>query len=216
MDYFDDFFKSLNEAVSRAGNINRLARLSGLSFQTLSRWVNRECAPNLEGVVALLPFIDWPNRSQSKLPPLIKPIGGNAPAEPVVGNDLVKIPVMTEAGAGNPVDVFDGEPKQWIEILPKFHKKDMRAVEVVGDSMEPTIQRGAIIGVRPFEGALREGGIYLCRLQYFGLVCKRVRANGPRGLRLISDNPAYEPMEIPPEDCEGLIVGEVVWCLQGV
>ena len=216
MSQVDSFYEALDEAISRIGNINRLARMTGIPFQTLSRWSSKASNPTLEGIAKLLPFIDWPKRGQSKLPPLIKPIGGNAPAEPVVGSDLVRIPVMTEAGAGAPRDVFDGEPKQWIEILPKFHKQNMRAVEVVGDSMEPTIQRGAIIGVRPFEGSLREGGIYLCHLQYFGLVCKRVRANGPRGLLLISDNPAYKDMEIPPEDCESLIVGEVVWCLQGV
>ena len=199
--YYEDFFVALDEAVRRAGNMNRLSRITGIPANSITRWMSRERSPSLESIIPLLPFIDWPRRGASTMPPLIKPIGGNAPAEPVVGTDLVRIPVMTEAGAGNPVDVFDGEPKQWIEILPKFHRQDMRAVEVVGDSMEPTIQRGAIIGVRPFEGSLREGGIYLCHLQYFGLVCKRVRANGPRGLRLISDNPAYEPMEIPPEDC---------------
>lgn len=216
MNQLEEFYTALDEAISRAGNMNRLCRLSGIPVNSLTRWVKRERTPTLESLIPLLPFIDWPKRSQSKMPPLIKPIAGNAPAEPVVGDDLVRIPVMIECGAGGPRDVFDGEVKKWIEILPKFNRSGMRAVEVVGDSMEPTIQHGALIGVMPFEGTLREGGIYLCRLEYFGLVCKRVRAAGPKGLRLISDNPAYEPMDIPPSDCEGLIVGEVVWCLQGV
>lgn len=214
MNDLENFYESLARAVEHAGNINRLSRMAGVNFQTLSRWVNRERTPNLEGLIQLLPFIDWPKRGIAN--PLIKRIESHAPVEEVKGDDLVRIPVLMEAGAGTAVDVFESEPIKWIEVLPRYYSDKVRAIEVVGDSMEPTIRKGAIIGVKPFEGDLQEGGVYLCRIPYFGLLVKRVKADGIKGLRLISDNEAYDPIQIPFEDADGIVVGQVVWCWQGL
>ena len=214
MDYYEDFFTALEEAISRAGNVSRLSKMAGIPLNSMTRWRNRERVPSLESIVPLIPFIDWPKRGQSNLPPLIKPIGGNAPAEPVVGSDLVRIPILLKAGAGTPIDFWDNEPERWIEILPRFAHENIRGVEVNGDSMEPTIRDGSIVGVVPFDGNFMEGKIYLCRIPYFGLVIKRVRMDGMKGIILISDNKAYDDMHIPFEDCESLVVGRVVWHLQ--
>ncbi len=217
MNAYEDFFTALEDAIQRAGNMNRLARLSGVPVNSISRWISRDRSPSLEGIIPLLPFIDWPKRGQRQDPaPTMKRIEPNAPTEAVVGTDLVRIPVMLEAGAGQPVDVFDSDPIRWIEVLPRYYSDKVRAIEVVGDSMEPTIRKGAIVGVKPFEGDLQEGGVYLCRIPYFGLLVKRVKADGIKGMRLISDNQAYDPISVPFEECEGLIVGQIVWCWQGM
>ncbi len=217
MDDYEGFFEALDVAIERAGNVNRLSRYAGLPVQSLYRWKNRDRTPTLEGIVALLPFIDWPRRGEKKeLPPLMKGMGSNAPEKEVVGEGLVKIPVMMETGAGTAVDVFESEPIRWIEVLPEYYSENIRAMKVVGDSMEPTIRKGAVVGVKPFQGDILEGGVYLCRLPYFGLLIKRVKADGIKGMRLISDNPAYDPIMVPFEDCEGVIVGQVAWCWQGM
>lgn len=210
----DSFYEALDEAIVRSGNINRLSRYTGIPFQTLSRWASKTSNPTLEGIVKLLPFIDWPKRRKSPPAPLIQRMDPNAPAEIVQGDDLVKIPVMLQAGAGKAVDVWESEPSRWIDVLPRYAKKNTRAVEVVGDSMEPTIRNGAIVGVEPFSGEFRDGGIYLCRLPYFGLVVKRVHMDGLNGITLLSDNAAYQDMHIPFEGCENLIIGRVVWYWQ--
>lgn len=149
----------MDEAIERAGNANRLARLTGIQAQAILRWQKRERSPSLEAIAPLIPFIDWPKRGLQKNdhPALMKPITGNTPAKPVVGDDLVKIPVMFEAGAGAPTDVFDGDPKKWIEVLPRYYNENMRAVEVVGDSMEPTIRRAQLLAWFHSAETLRKG-----------------------------------------------------------
>lgn len=210
--YLDSFFDELNTAVERAGNINRLSRMTGVPFMSLKRWVGKECSPTLEGIAKLLPFIDWPKRGNSR--PLLVHIEEPQRTEEVKGDDLVRIPVQFKAGAGNPVEFWDEEPERWIEVLPRYARNGVRGIEVNGDSMEPTIRDGSIVGVVPFDGNFSEGKIYLCRIPYFGLVIKRVRMNGMKGITLISDNKQYEDMHIPFEDCEGLVVGRVVWYWQ--
>ena len=213
MDDLESFFVALDNAVKRAGNINRLARYAGVPYQTLSRWANRERTPNVEGLVKLLPFIDWPVRD--KKPAVIQNVTSHAAIEKVVGSDLPVVPVMGCAGAGNPhEDMWDMEPERYIPVLPKYYTSTTRAIEIKGNSMEPTIKDGSIVGIRPMDGPLQEGAIYVVRIPAFGMVCKRVKANGMSGITLISDNPAYDPVEVSIADCEGVFVGKVAWCLQ--
>lgn len=214
MKEYDDFFEALDDAIARAGNMSRLSRLSGVPVQSIQRWKVRERGPSLEAIIPLLPFIDWPKRSTSK-PLTIHNMGSAAPVEKVTGDDLPVVPVMGCAGAGNPhEDMWDMEPERYIPVLPKYYTSTTRAIEIKGNSMEPTIKDGSIVGIRPMDGPLQEGAIYVVRIPAFGMVCKRVKANGMSGITLISDNPAYDPVEVSIADCEGVFVGKVAWCLQ--
>lgn len=210
LDHYGDFFTALEEAIDRAGSIYKLSRLSGVPLNSISRWRKKDRSPSLESITPLIPFLDWPKRG------IMKKMTPNASMEPVDGSDLVRIPVILKAGAGNPMNPWEDEPERFIDVLPRYYTKDVRAVEVCGDSMEPTIKKGSIVGVKPFTGELQEGGIYLVRLPYFGIMIKRVQANGTAGITLISDNQAYQPTQVPYEDCGSLIVGQVVWFWQGL
>lgn len=146
--------------------------------------------------------------------PTIKRMGANAPVEVVAGSELLPIPVFLEAGAGLPVELWNTTPERTIPILPQYYRKDVRAVEVTGDSMEPTIKKGAIVGVIPLDGDLVEGGIYLIRRPPFGLVVKRVRASENGGIVLVSDNPEYGSQRLDFEGYSDIIIGQVIWCWQ--
>lgn len=211
MDIYENFLVALDRAISEAGNANQLALKAGVEANLITRWKNRQRVPSLQSLIPLMPFLDWSPA------PTMRRIGQNAPVEIVQGDDLPRIPVILEAGAGNAAELWRTEPSKTISVLPQYYRKDVRAVEVVGDSMEPTIRKGAIVGVIPIEGDLIEGGIYLVHRRHFGLQVKRVRADASGGLVLYSDNPAYAPQPIPQEDdLSALIVGQIIWCWQGI
>lgn len=93
----------------------------------------------------------------------------------------------------------------------------MVAFEVDGNSMEPTIKKGAVIGVIPVDGTLNSGEIYLLKRPHFGMLVKRVYM-GKDALILKSDNPDHPPLELPYEGYEAdtIILGRVAWIWQEV
>jgi phage repressor protein C with HTH and peptisase S24 domain len=83
----------------------------------------------------------------------------------------------------------------------------LSAIEVEGDSMEPVLRDGDEILVDRTHRPLR-AGIHVLRLDDVLLV-KRIEPAGAERLRVISDNPAYAPLERARSEVE--IVGRVVW-----
>lgn len=211
MDLYEEFLTALEAAKEQAGNLHQLSKACGIGYSTLYRWRKRDQVPSLETLKKLLPLLT----SFAPHVPVIQRMGDNAPQEECAGMELQSVPVVLQVGAGNPVDDLWQEPvERTIPVLPQYYRADLRAFEVVGDSMEPTIRRGAIVGVVPYDGILQEGGVYLCRVPAFGLVVKRVQPNGTHGVNLISDNAAYEPCVIDAAEYDHIIVGKVLWCWQ--
>ena len=83
----------------------------------------------------------------------------------------------------------------------------LSAIEVEGDSMEPALRDGDEILVDRTPRPLR-AGIHVVRIDDVLLV-KRIERLGAERLRLISDNPAYAPVERALGDVE--FIGRVVW-----
>lgn len=83
----------------------------------------------------------------------------------------------------------------------------LSAIEVEGDSMEPVLRDGDEILVDRSRRPLR-AGIHVLRVDDVLLV-KRVERAGAERIRVISDNPAYAPIERGLGEVE--IVGRVVW-----
>lgn len=88
-----------------------------------------------------------------------------------------------------------------------FDAAHLSAIHVIGDSMEPTLRDGDEILVERSTGPLRDG-IHVVRLDETLLV-KRIDASRPDRIALISDNPAYRPLEVARDEAQ--IVGRVVW-----
>ncbi|MGE3691868.1 MAG: helix-turn-helix transcriptional regulator [Novosphingobium sp.] len=88
-----------------------------------------------------------------------------------------------------------------------LHAAQLSAIAVAGDSMEPTLRDGDEILVDRTPRPLRDG-VHVVRVGD-ALLVKRIDASRPDSLALISDNPAYPPVDIPADQCE--VVGKVVW-----
>lgn len=205
---YESFMDAFRRAVEDKGNLKSFADSCGMNYATLYRWFHQLQVPSLQAIEPMLPYLD--------VAPVIRRIGEYSPGEKIEGEDLPTIPVFFSAGAGAPVDadIWKSVPEKRIQVLPQYYRQDAVLVEVVGDSMEPTISNGSFVGVVPFSGRLREGGIYLVQWQPFGMVVKRIRSNKQGEIVLISDNPQYEPQPLPFEGYESVIIGEVLWYIQ--
>ncbi|MDB5013844.1 MAG: helix-turn-helix protein [Daejeonella sp.] len=113
------------------------------------------------------------------------------------------VPVKASAGYLNGFS----DP-QFISTLPKFHlpmfrQGTYRAFEIKGDSMLP-LQSGTIVVGEYLENwnELKPNDTYVIISKGDGLVYKRVgnKFKENKSLKLISDNPVYEPYNIAGED----------------
>jgi len=88
-----------------------------------------------------------------------------------------------------------------------YEPGQLSAILVAGDSMEPLLRDGDEILVDRTPRPLRDG-VHVVRVGD-ALMVKRVQTGVPGRIVLESQNPAYRPIELAPEEVE--VVGRVVW-----
>ena len=217
MSFEEKFYAVLQEQAEAGGRgwQQDFAVKCGIEQNALSRIMSGATkSPTLKNVAAIVDQLGWEAFQESA--PTIRRLGPNAPMEAVQGENLPRVPVLGSAGAGEPHEFWAAEPVSMLEVLPQYDKPDLVALTVEGESMEPTIKRGSIVGVVPPDGDLTEGGVYLVDVPPFGRVIKRLKIGGEDSLELVSDNPAYPPKSLPIEQRERAVVGRVVWVWQMV
>jgi phage repressor protein C with HTH and peptisase S24 domain len=127
----------------------------------------------------------------------------------------VLVPVIGQGlSAGFGFDYDEGEVVRYIKIPAWIARKgrDLAALPVYGDSMEPTIGRGDLAVC--VSGVFKDDGIYVLRDDDRGLMfCKRVKW-APGGWTIMSDNPRYEPMKV--DDRAIQIVARVIAAVKEV
>lgn len=134
---------------------------------------------------------------------------------PEYGEEFVTIPQVTgkiSAGGGlvpdNTIEMRVAFRRDW--ILRKGSPQNMSLIRVIGDSMEPTLESGDLVLVdhsRDFVDP--HGGIYAIVFDD-EIMLKRLQILYPsKKVRVISDNPRYEPIEIERDQIK--INGKVIW-----
>jgi phage repressor protein C with HTH and peptisase S24 domain len=91
-------------------------------------------------------------------------------------------------------------------IVPSLNNT-LEAINVDGESMEPTLQDGSIVFIDREQTNINKDGIFIAATTA-GLFIKRIRQRADGMVELISDNKAYSPEIITAEEVE--IVGRVV------
>ena len=92
-----------------------------------------------------------------------------------------------------------------------FNPNNVFLMPVRGDSMIPTLKNQSIVMVNRVDGFSNDG-IYVFRFDG-RLMVKRIQFL-PQGIKVVSDNSAYEPWELSKSDIQSAdfeIIGEVVW-----
>ena len=117
------------------------------------------------------------------------------------------------ASAGGGADVFNDNyeiisiDKTIMDTIIPFPSKEIEAINVDGDSMEPTLQNGSIVFIDRTQTNINKDGIYIASTNA-GLFIKRIRQRVDGMIELISDNKAYSSEIMLPEEIN--IVGRVV------
>lgn len=109
---------------------------------------------------------------------------------------LRKLPLYDIAVSAGTGQFLDSDRYELIEVGEEVPLTANFGVRISGDSMEPKFQHGQVVWVTQ-ERNIKTGdiGIFL----YDGEVyCKKLEKT-PHGIRLLSENPRYEPIIIRPE-----------------
>ncbi len=97
--------------------------------------------------------------------------------------------------------------KKILEHLGINSTKDIEAINVIGESMEPTLKDGSVVFVDKNDKNIKKDGIFVLSTND-GLFIKRVLYGIDGSCDIISDNPAYPTQTIPKGSFE--IVGKVI------
>lgn len=125
--------------------------------------------------------------------------------------DVPRLAVGASAGSGANAEAEEvfGTLRfsaRWLRSMG-LRPEMLSAITVSGDSMEPTLRHGDEILVDRNWQPLRDG-IHVVRLDDAVLV-KRLGMQGAGRIVLLSDNPAYRPIECGLD--EAAVIGRVVW-----
>jgi phage repressor protein C with HTH and peptisase S24 domain len=120
--------------------------------------------------------------------------------------------VHASAGSGSVVESeeIDGHVAFRRDYLRRegLHVRNLATLYARGDSMSPTIRDRALLLVDVSIDKAKEEGVYLLSRDDGALSVKRVQPVGNARLRVISDNPAYPPLDLhtPELSVRGLVV----------
>lgn len=146
---------------------------------------------------------------------------GNTPDLPEIAIDhtTVQIPEYdVRAGMGDgfivdreAVKDFWTFSRRYLADELRLNPRSLAMLEVVGDSMEPTLKSGDRVLIDMTDRRIGTPGIFIL-WDGDGTVAKRldlIPGSNPRRILRISDNPLHPPREVLVEDTN--IVGRVVW-----
>lgn len=128
-----------------------------------------------------------------------------------ISNNNTLVPLFSRISAGIGV-ITDEEPIDYISLPGIKNTENVFAINVKGDSMEPTIKNQSIIICR--QGSeLRDGevGAFLVNGESF---VKRIKVT-KNFFALLSDNPNYQPIYVYPQD-EFKVIGKVLKVINDV
>lgn len=193
-----------------------LARRLGTTHVTVSNWIKGASEPNEEGLEKLCEFF-------SVTPAYIKYGDGNAPiGQTIITDDVISIPLINASVSCGYGYLNDSELIliRFVRVSIGFIRRycpaaNLRALQIMttfGDSMEPTLSEGDSVIVDVSEKTVKRDGLYVLRIGD-GLFVKRIQVI-PRGLRLISDNPLYHPINSTEEEVEVIGRAYVGLCLK--
>ncbi len=231
-----DLIQVIREAIRRKGtNPSRLAKDHGLSVNAV-RYILEGRAPTSRRLAQVcdalgLEFYVGPPRhpagthlDQQHLADELERLAGEArrlaqEQPPLVGTieqstAFVLAPryeVLAAAGSGAQPDAEEvrghlGFSRRWLKDQGLAASR-LAVIEVVGDSMEPTLHGGDVVLLDMREPRLRDGAIYTVRRDQ-DLLVKRLRKQGSDDWQIVSDNLDYPVEPLTPEI---EIVGRVVW-----
>jgi len=198
-----------------------LASLSGYSVRSISNWECGKGEPRSSAIEHITRICNERQNPSDDAEPTFKGEGKQPHHSGVRLKDRdsregsVEVGVYAFAGAGGPMELFEHEPIQTIDIPQHWIKPELQAVLIRGRSMEPSIIDGAVVGVDTQDKKVISGELYAVWLDYEGAVVKRLFIE-QNIVRVSSDNPAFKEMQIKNDEIntDTFVLGKVCWLMQ--
>lgn len=120
--------------------------------------------------------------------------------------------INASAGGGSDEEIEERDeisiPNEFVLMLGGERElKNIEAINVTGDSMEPTFSYNDIVFINRSKTDLQRGGIFTIRTDA-GLFIKRIQKRIDGKIDIISDNKAYATLTLNPNEIE--VIGRVV------
>ncbi len=209
----DAAFRSrLTQVIQSFGSVVALATAVGVSDNAIYKWLAGRGQPSVANLVALARAarvsVEWLATGEEISH------SGQAVARAVEHGDFIFMPrsrIRFSAGREGIMrseQVVDSVAfrADWVKRVLRADPRDLILIEVVGDSMAPTVEDSDLILADLAEPRFRQDGIYLLRHDG-GLTVKRIQRRPDGKILVRSDNPKYESMVVPSVK----IIGRVVW-----
>lgn len=202
-------------ATERGASLSGLSELIGRNSTYLQQFIRKGSPRKLEETDrrTLARFFGV-DEAELGAPEENSPTTGGVPAGKTPRGewvDVPRLPLGASAGPGAlaleelPIGAFRFSAR-WLR-QQGLDPAQLSAIRVEGDLMEATLRDGDEILVDRTPRPLRDG-IHVVRTGD-ALLVKRLDTGRPGVIALVSDNPAYRTLELPPEDVQ--VIGRVVW-----
>lgn len=211
----------LNQVVDElaGGNVTAFAKKIGVSQATLHNYMKGR-TPSTESLYNICNKcgvnLNWLVTGQGSQYISETPI---APEEEIEGKEYVRVPryeVAASAGGGAFVEseqIVDylSFRSEWVRNALGVSPKALALINVIGDSMEPTLSDGDVVLLDTTLQGVQDSAIYVMQLNGTLLV-KRIQNRLDGSLEVMSDNSRYKPETVSGEAINQLkIIGRVVW-----
>ena len=209
----DAAFRSrLTQVIQSFGSVVALATAVGVSDNAIYKWLSGRGQPSVANLVALARAgrvsVEWLATGEE----IAK--SAQAGSRAVERGDFIFMPRNRIRFSSGREGVLSSEQvvdsiafrAAWVKQALNTESRDLILIEVVGDSMAPTVEDGDLILANLAEPRFRQDGIYLLRHDS-GLAVKRIQRRPDGKLLVRSDNPKYEAMVVAGVS----IIGRVIW-----
>jgi phage repressor protein C with HTH and peptisase S24 domain len=209
----EEFRRRLRLIMQQFGSVADLARAVGVSDNAIYKWVSGRGQPSMMSLVNLSKAagvsVEWlatgrgaPTKTKGE-----HPVAGSPAVVSVARNALQSGGERSIPPNQQVVDYLSFRP-DWLQRALNLDLRNMALVEVIGDSMSPTVDGGDVVLVDLQETRFRHDGIYV--LHTGGdLAVKRLQCQPDGTLMMRSDNPAYESYAVKPEEVN--VMGRALW-----
>jgi len=202
----------LTQVIESFGPVVAVAKAVGVSDNAIYKWLAGRGQPSVTNLVALARAarvsIEWlATGEESKQ-------SAQAITRAVEHGDFIFMPrnrIRFSSGREGILrsdQVVDSIAfrAEWVKRRLSTESRDLLLIEVVGDSMAPTVEDMDLILADLAEPRFRQDGIYLLRHDS-GLAVKRIQRRPDGKLLIRSDNPKYEAMVVTTVN----VIGRVIW-----
>ena len=199
-------YRSIFDRLKLFFNVNsdrKVAERLKINYNTIKTWSNRKKIP-LDTLLSLIQNetinIDWLLTGKGSMHT------NDNSLQKTDDSDTIEIDKLSlKASAGTGIENFEVEVEDKLSISKTFFKtpqnpQNLKIIQIIGDSMEPTLQDGSFIVIDiSKKGGI--DGIYALLLQNEVLV-KRLQFNLDKTINIISDNPTYKTQQYDPKETQ--------------